>query len=125
MTRILISLLFFLTTTIFVHAQLVVDGVNVNDLKDVKLVQVVGYGKLFSNKVKIVVDYGQEIKWLKIKGTFVTDKNGAKKIFNSMIDAMNHLENNGWEYLDAYAVSIDAGMGGNSTVYHYTFKRRE
>ncbi len=39
--------------------------------------------------------------------------------FNSMVDALNFMHDNGWEYVNNYAVSV-----GNSSVYKYLLKKK-
>lgn len=107
-----------------IRAQVVVEGVNINNIENVQLCQVVARGKLFSNKVTITIDYGQEIKWASEKGSQVLDKEGKKKKFNSVIAALNYMENNGWTYLDANVISMDTGLGIQN-VYHYYFKKNK
>jgi len=43
----------------------------------------------------------------------VQDANGKKKKFNTMIDALNFMHSMGYEYVDAYAITL-----GNQNVYH-------
>lgn len=114
-------LLFFLNN---LRAQVVVEGININELENVQLCQVVARGKLFSNKVTITIDYGQEIKWASEKGSQVLEKEGRRKKFNSVIAALNYMENNGWSYLDANVISIDTGLG-TQNVYHYYFRKNK
>lgn len=106
------------------YSQVIVEGVNINEKEDVKICQIVASGKFFSNKVTITIDYGQFVKWGSAKGTKVRDANGKMTTFNSVMGAVNYMENNGWQYLDAYTVSIPTGMGGSQNVYHYTFAKR-
>jgi len=91
--------------------------VDINSLKNLKVIQIVGTANWTGTKVTIMIDYGQKKDW-KSDSFIVDNKTGAKTKFHSVIAAINYLENNGWAYLDAYTVSI-----GNSNVYHYTFKR--
>ncbi len=96
----------------------------VNDIPikeiDVDYIQIVGTSKLFSNKFTIEIDFGQENKYWSAKDTQVKDDNGKLVVFNSMIDALNFLSNNGYEFVDAYAITIS-----NQNVYHYMLKKKE
>lgn len=38
--------------------------------------------------------------------------------FNSMIDALNYMGTQGWEFVQAYAITM-----GNTNVYHFLMKR--
>lgn len=80
--------------------------------------QVIATGKLFSNKVTIDVDYGEERSFW--KDNRLKDEEGNLKKFNSIIDALNYLGRSGWKLVNAYPVSTG---GGNPNVYHYVFRR--
>ena len=123
MKKIILSALLALST-IGLYSQVIVDDININELEDVYHCQLVARGRLFSNKVTITIDYGQFIKWSKGKGSIIKGQDGKAKKFNSVMDAINFMAKNGWKYEDAYVVTIDAGMGGNQNVYHYTFTKK-
>ena len=116
--RILSTLfLFFCFTTSTLFAQ------TVNDLPirglDVEYVQIVGTAKLMSNKVKIEIDFGQENKLFSSNhDTMVKDENGKKMVFQSMIDALNFMHSNGYEFQSANAFRI-----GNQNVYHFMLRK--
>jgi len=95
-----------------------VNDIPIKDI-DVDYIQIVGTSKLMSNKVTIEIDFGQENKVWSAKDTQVKDENGKLVVFNSMIDALNFLGKNGYEFVDAYAISI-----GNQNVYHYMLKKK-
>ena len=44
----------------------------------------------------------------------MVDEEGKKIKFNSMIDALNYMGKFGWDFEQAYAVSM-----GNTNVYHF------
>ena len=44
----------------------------------------------------------------------LVDENGEKIVFNSMIDAMNYMGALGWNFVQAYAITM-----ANANVYHY------
>jgi len=96
-----------------------VNDVPIKDI-DVAYVQIVGYSKLMSTKLNIQIDFGQETSiWTKGAKTVVKDGNGKIMKFNSMIDALNFMNNNGYEFETAYAFAI-----GNQNVYHYLLKKK-
>lgn len=76
--------------------------------------------KLFSLKVTISIDFGQETSvWTKYKDQAVFNElTGKLKSFNSVIDALNWMNSSGWEFVNAYAITH-----GNQNVYHYLMKR--
>ena len=74
-------------------------------------------GKFLSNEVDIRIDYGQDSSFF--EDTRIRDKNGKTIFFNSVMDALNYMESIGWEYVNAYAVTV-----GTQNVYHYLLKAR-
>lgn len=79
-----------------------------------------GTGKLFSTKVTVEIDFGQEKHGL--YGNKIVDENGKTITFNSMVDAVNYLSQMGWQFVQAYAFSVTAPLGGTQTVYHYLMR---
>lgn len=95
-----------------------VNGVPIENI-DAEYVQIVGTNKLFSSKVTIEIDFGQRTKLLgSYKESGIVDENEQRVEFNSMIDALNFMTSQGYEFVQAYAVSSD-----NQNVYHYLLKR--
>jgi hypothetical protein len=113
-----------LTLCLTVFGLLNVFSQTVNDIPikdiDVDYIQIVGTSKLMSNKVTIEIDFGQENKYWSAKDTQVKDENGKLVVFNSMIDALNFLSKNGYEFVDAYTITIS-----NQNVYHYMLKKKK
>lgn len=96
-----------------------VNGVPLSDI-DVEYVQIVGTAKLLSTKVTIRIDFGQSTKLLSAKESVVKDENGKLMSFNSMIDVLNFMSKNGYDYKDAYVLTIS-----NQNVYHYMLQKRK
>lgn len=108
----IIALLFILSA----NAQTVND-IPIKDI-DVEYVQIIGTSKSFSNKVSIQIDFGQKTKFFSTgKETVVKDKDGKIMDFNSMIDALNFMAKNGFEFVNAFAIAVS-----NQNVYHYLMK---
>lgn len=82
--------------------------------------EIVGTAQLFSQKVNVEIDFGQERSFWKgwTGEMFLVDENGNKLEFNSMIDAMNHMAKFGWEFEQAYVVTK-----GNQNVYHWLLSK--
>lgn len=81
--------------------------------------ELLGTGKLFSSKVTVTVDFGQETSfWLGASNQYLVDDNGKAIKFNSMVDAMNYMGKRGWEFEQAYVVTI-----GNQNVYHWLLSK--
>ena len=78
--------------------------------------EIVGIQKFLNpDKVNVSIDYGQKRKfWADQR---IRDENGQVITFNSMVDALNYMGAAGWEFLQAYTVTI-----GNSNVYHWLLR---
>ena len=83
--------------------------------------QIVGTGKILSNKVTVEIDFGQQTKLFTDKR--LRDEKGNVVVFNSMVDAMNYMGSDGWEFMQAYVVTVDTGMS-KQNVYHWLLKKR-
>ncbi|MBB4037542.1 hypothetical protein GGR21_003459 [Dysgonomonas hofstadii] len=79
--------------------------------------ELVGTGKFMSTKVNVQVDFGQSTSiWKGID--YLKDDKGKKISFNSMVDAMNYMGKQGWEFVQAYVVTTN-----NQNVYHWLLKQ--
>lgn len=119
MKNILIAI--FLLSSVLANAQndkkVIVNGVDLNT-QDIKFVEIVSYTVPFSQKVTVQVYYGQQIKVgddQRIEGT-----DGKVIKFYGTIDALNFMYKNGWDFVNAYAVS-----SANQLVYHYIMKKKD
>ncbi len=74
--------------------------------------------KFLSTKVTIEIDFGQEWSFWKDKRG-LRDENGKKIVFNSVIDALNYMASEGWEFVNAYVITVSG-----QNVYHYVMKRK-
>jgi len=110
--------LFLLASFAFIgmsaSAQVIVEETNINDL-DVKYVELVGRNKVGFGKIKVIVDYGQELKIFKSQA--IRSADGTKAAFNSMIDALNFMDANGWDYVSNYVVPAVSESGQNEVRY--------
>jgi hypothetical protein len=81
--------------------------------------ELVGTQKFLSTKVTIAVDFGEaKNMW---KDNRVKDEiTGKVQVFNSMVDALNYMGEDGWEFVQAYIVTI-----GQQNVYHWLLKKRK
>jgi hypothetical protein len=115
----------FSTLGIFVLFILNAQSQTVNDIPlkdiDVNYVEIVGTSRVLSTKLTVEIDFGQENKLFSSdKDTRIKDANGKNMIFNSMIDALNFMTTNGYEFVQAYAVIVS-----NQNVYHYLLKKKK
>ena len=80
--------------------------------------ELVGMQKLLSTKVNVSVDYGEETRLF--QDTRMRDEQTGKvRSFNSMVDALNYMGNNGWEFVQAYVVT-----NGQQNVYRWLLKMK-
>ena len=82
--------------------------------------ELLGTQKFMSTKVTISVDFGQERKFF--GDNRMVDENGNVQVFNSMVDAMNYMGSLGWEFEQAYVVTVGGGAGA-SNVYHWLLSK--
>lgn len=88
---------------------------------DVEYVEIVGTARVLSTKLTVQIDFGQENKLFSSdKDTRIKDVDGRNMIFNSMIDALNFMTKNGYEFVQAYAVLVS-----NQNVYHYLLRKKK
>lgn len=78
--------------------------------------EIVGTSKFLSNKVTAEIDYGQQTSFW--ESNRIKNADGTNNNFNSMVDAMNYMGAMGWEFQQAYAVTI-----GQQNVYHWLLKK--
>ncbi|MCD8079500.1 MAG: hypothetical protein LUF04_03535 [Bacteroides sp.] len=79
--------------------------------------ELVGTGKIMSNKVTVQADFGQKTSfWSGVSA--VKDADGKVVKFNSMVDAMNYFGQQGWEFVQAYVVTTS-----NQNVYRWLLKK--
>lgn len=112
-----VLLFLVLMLSCFAHAQTVND-IPLKEL-DVEYILIVGEGKMFSDKVSVKIDFGQNTKFFSSKDEmFIRDKEGERVKFNSMVDALNYLSGHGFQFVQAYAITL-----GNQNVYHYLMRK--
>ncbi|RWX00515.1 hypothetical protein [Flavobacterium cerinum] len=81
----------------------------------VKYCLLMATSKFLSPDVDLEIDYGQDATYFEDKK--IRDRNGKKILFNSVIDALNYMSSIGWEFVNAYVITV-----GNQNVYHYLMK---
>ena len=81
--------------------------------------ELVGTQKFLSTKVTIAVDFG-EAKNMWKDNRLKDEITGKVQVFNSMIDALNYMGEDGWEFVQAYIVTM-----GQQNVYHWLLKKQK
>jgi hypothetical protein len=119
MKKLIIGMLLFVSTQAF--SQVVVDDAYINELENVKYVELVGRNKIGFGKIKIIVDYGQPLKLFASQA--IRSSAGTKVAFNSMIDGLNFMEANGWEYVSNYVIPARTETDENEI--RYILRRKE
>ena len=86
---------------------------------DAEYMRIIGYAKLMSNKVKVSLDFGQRNSVWTGKDDIIKDENGKNVVFNSMIDALNFMAENKYEYVNSYGV-----INSNNQVIDFIILRK-
>jgi hypothetical protein len=90
--------------------------INAQEVPKFVYCEIVGTEKLLSTKVTITVDFGQRMKLF--ADNRMKDEAGKPLVFNSMIDALNFMGKQGWEFAQAYTITI-----ASQNVYHFLMKK--
>ncbi len=117
MKKIIVILGTFISSISFAQT---VNDVPIKDI-DVDYVQIIGTGRGLSTKMNVRLDFGQETKSISFKnGLKIKDEKGNTVKFNSMIDALNFMSANGYEFQFAYT-----SKENDDDALYYILKRRE
>jgi hypothetical protein len=82
--------------------------------------EMIGNHKPFGmNKVTITLDFGEAFTWW-VDPRVRDEQNGKVKTFNSMVDAMNIMAEDDWQFLQAYAVT-----NGSFAEHHWILRKRK
>ena len=82
--------------------------------KHVVYIELLGKTSMFSTKVKVSVDLGQPLS----ETYKLRDEDGKPLKFNTMVGVLNYMTSKGWEFVNAYPITI-----GNQNVYHFILKK--
>jgi hypothetical protein len=78
---------------------------------------VVATPRMLSTKVTIDIDYGEKRRlW---KDNRLKDEEGKLRKFNTVIDALNYMGQEGWKLVNAFPVSTSS----TTITYHYVFRK--
>jgi hypothetical protein len=112
-----ILIVIILFTFCNVNAQ-TLDNKAISDGQKFVYCEMIGTQKFLSTKVTITIDFGEEMNmW---KDNRVKDEvTGKAQSFNSMVDALNYMGQQGWDFAQAYTVTV-----GQQNVYHWLLKKK-
>ena len=94
------------------------DATQANPTSKFTYCELVGTGKLLSNKVTVAIDFGQSRPFFS-DNRYKDPATGKPFIFNSMVDALNFMGKQGWEFVQAYTI----GDSQTGYVYHFLLKK--
>ena len=82
-------------------------------------------GKMFSNKVHIVIDFGNEEKKWHQDYRLKDEQTGKPKEFKTVIDALNYMGLRGWTLLNAFPMSEGGATASHvgTSMFYYYFKK--
>ena len=82
--------------------------------------ELLGTQQFLSKKVTVQVDFGQQSKFF--SDNRLVNEQGEVIVFNSMVDAMNYMGTLGWEFEQAYVVTVGTGSSAQN-VYHWLLSK--
>jgi len=110
----------FAVMSLGANAQVMVDDVNVNEM-DVKYIELVGQRAFGWGKIKVTIDYGQEMKLF--KQPLIKSADGTNAKFNSMLGALNFMDANGWDLVEVMVFPGRTGDEENEVRYLLTKRK--
>lgn len=125
MRKLLLAAAFVLTASTAAFSQVVVDGVNINNLEQVQMIRMIAQERFLSTKVNIFVDYGQSVAGLSRSRMEVNNPQDGERIkFNSVMHAVNFLIANGWDYQESMVLPFEGNANATGGSTQYLFTRR-
>ena len=95
-----------------------VNGIPITEI-ETEYIQLMATTKLLSTKVTVDIDFGQRNKAFALRDTEIRDEKNQVVTSNSIIDALNFMSTNGYEFVQAYTVNIS-----NTVVYYYVMRKK-
>ena len=74
--------------------------------------------KVFTSKVTIIANFGDEQNYWK-PNRIKDEMTGKVRLFNSIIDALNYMGENGWELVQTYPITYTK----EQNTYHWVLKK--
>lgn len=104
-------------------SQVVVDGIDINNLKEVRMVRMIVQERAFSNRVNVFIDYGQDLRGAPRQRMEVVEPRTDRRVrFNSVMHAVNFMIDNGWEYVESMVLPNE-GINTATADVQYLFQR--
>ncbi len=127
MKKLFVAIAFFFAASTAAFSQVVVDGVNINNLEEVSMIRMIAQERFLSNTVTIFIDYGQSIQGgNRNRMEVVNPRTDQRMRFNSVMHGVNFLIANGWKYVEAMVLPSEgnASTTGGSTQYLFVREGR-
>lgn len=116
MKRILLIFLGVITSLNFLQAQSV-NGIQLKEL-DVNYLRIYGRTNFTGTKMVVRFEFGQRVRFFDSKNRNVTDREGRRITFNTMIDALNFISAYGYRLVQTYNT-----VSGSTVYYHYIMEK--
>lgn len=124
MKKLFFALALFFAGTTAAFSQVVVDGVNINNIEEVAMVRMIAQERFLSNRVTIFIDYGQSLNGNNRQRMEVINPRDDKRMrFNSVMHAVNFLIANGWTYVEAMVLPSEGNASTTGGSTQYIFRR--
>lgn len=127
MKKLFVAIAFLFAANTAAYSQVVVDGVNINNLEQVSMIRMIAQERFLSNTVTIFIDYGQSIQGgNRNRMEVINPQDGNRMRFNSVMHGVNFLIANGWKYVEAMVLPSEgnASTTGGSTQYLFVREGR-
>jgi len=112
-------LLFAVAFPLFTHAQIMINGKNINELPELEYIELIVDRRAFNRgQVFAVIDYGQTIRQVDFRQNRLEKENGEDKLFGGEMDIFNFMFKNGWTHETTYST------GEEGLAYHIFRKKR-
>jgi len=124
MKKLFFALALFFVGTTATFSQVVVDGVNINNLEQVQMIRMIAQERFLSSTVTIFIDYGQSVAGgSRTRMEVINPQDGNRMRFNSVMHAANFLIANGWTYTEAMVLPSDGNASSTGGSTQYIFRR--
>lgn len=106
MKNILLIIALMLPVTAFCQTGNSTEVKSGNNIRNARFCQIVGSSRTFSKKLNVEIEFGKDQPLSAEDSNALKDDNGKAIVFESMIDALNHMTKHGWKFVQAYSVLL-------------------